>query len=331
MKEIRITASDEKQKLIKYLHKYFQGTSDGFLYKMLRKKNIVLNGAKADGKELLKEGDVLSVYFSDETFEKLRGDIALQDPVVSDGSAAFKQIGALPVVFENEHIILVNKPSGLLSQKASASDLSLNEWLIGYLIDQRSVTAEDLRSFHPSVCNRLDRNTSGLVICGKTPAGSRIMSAILKDRSVHKYYHLFVEGHMEKGAHVKGYLKKDHETNKVSVLAAPTEDADVIETSYLPIKYFRSKNATLVEACLITGKTHQIRAHLASEGFPLVGDMKYGSRADSDRRKREDHIFSQMLHAHHIVFPELPAPLSGLSGQTFIADEPQEFLVFQRG
>ncbi len=331
MKEIQITSADEKQKLIKFLHKYFRETSDGFLYKMLRKKNIVLNGEKADGKELLQEGDVLSVFFSDETFEKLRGDVSLQDPLVSDGYDAFKRIGSLPVVFENEHILLVNKPSGILSQKADASDLSLNEWLIGYLLHCGAVTAESLRSFHPSVCNRLDRNTSGLVICGKTPIGSRIMSAILKDRSVHKYYHLFVEGHMETGAHVKGYLKKDHQTNTVSVSNEPFDDAELIETSYQPIKYYRSKNATLVEALLITGKTHQIRAHLASKGFPLVGDMKYGSKTNADRRKRENHIDSQMLHAHRVVFPTLPDPLAALSGQTFIADEPQQFLEFQRG
>ncbi|MCR4705407.1 MAG: RluA family pseudouridine synthase [Lachnospiraceae bacterium] len=331
MKEIRISSSDEKQKLIKFLHKYFRETSDGFLYKMLRKKNIVLNGEKADGKELLKEGDVLSVFFSDETFEKLRGDVSLQDSLVADGYEAFRRFGHVPVIFENEHILLLNKPSGILSQKASRTDLSLNEWMIGYLLREKAASPDSLRSFHPSVCNRLDRNTSGLVICGKTPVGSHMMSAILNDRSVHKFYHLFVEGHMEKGAHIKSYLTKDSATNTVTVSNTPSEDADLIETEYQPIKYFPLKHATLVEARLITGKTHQIRAHLASAGFPLVGDAKYGNNALFDRRKKEDHIFSQMLHAHRIVFPILPAPLDAVSGQTFIADEPQSFLAFQRG
>lgn len=328
MKEIRVTAEDANQKCIKFLHKYFKETSEGFLFKMLRKKNITLNGKKADGKETVAAGDVFSVYFSDETFEKLRGSVQLQNTVVSDGNKAFETIGPLPILFENEHVLLVNKPAGILTQKAKPMDLSLNEWLIGYLLETKQTDVSRLRLFHPSVCNRLDRNTSGLVLCGKTLLGSQKMSELLKNRTMQKFYRCFVEGHMTESAHILGYLHKDERLNKVTVTKEQTADSAPIETFYQPIQYVPGENVTLVEVELITGKTHQIRAHLASIGFPLVGDLKYGNQNRCMERKKRNHIQYQMLHAYRVEFPELEEALQDLSQQKIIADLPQSFSVF---
>ena len=202
--------------------------------------------------------------------------------------------------------------------------MSLNEWLIGYLLARGSITEASLQTFRPSVCNRLDRNTSGIVICGKSLFGAQEMTRILKDRSLHKYYLLWVEGQMREGRRLEGYLHKDAKTNQVTVFPAWQPQTSPIVTVYKPVAV--GERETLVEAELITGKTHQIRAHLASAGFPLIGDYKYGNRAQNEERKRRLGITCQLLHAYKVVFPALSEPLEELSGREFQAPLPAVFL-----
>lgn len=237
--------------------------------------------------------------------------------------AAYRKFGKLQVVYEDEHILAVNKPAGILSQKAALHDLSLNEWLIGYLLATKKITEESLRTFHPSVCNRLDRNTSGIVICGKSLCGSQEMSRVFRDRSLHKYYLLYVEGHMCQGQTIEGYLYKDRRSNRVEILPVARPGCAKIVTSYRPVH--TGQEETLVEVELITGKTHQIRAHLASEGFPLTGDPKYGNPLLNEKRKREYGITHQLLHAYRVVFPRFTGALEALSGREIRAPLPAVF------
>lgn len=323
MQVIKIEENDAGQRLDKFLHKCLPQAQNSFLYKMLRKKNITLNGKKAEGKEILKEQDEVKFFFSDETFQKFAG--------ISGGAQtgeyerAYEDLKGVQIIYEDHHILVLNKPRNMLSQKAAPEDLSVNEWVIGYLLHTKAITKETLQRFKPSVCNRLDRNTTGLLLAGKTLAGSQMLSELLKNRSVHKYYRLLVKGRLEEGCLLDGYLVKDNATNKVTISRQPLEGAKeaYIQTAYKPIRVFRDK--TFLEVELITGKTHQIRAHLASIGHPLIGDSKYGDRSLNKRYQERFQVQSQLLHAYRIVFPALKEPFAALSGKELTAPLPDIF------
>ena len=202
MKSITVNKNEAGQRLDKLLGKYLNLAGKGFLYKMMRKKNIVLNGKKCDGSEKLAEGDEIKLFLADETIEKF-SEVKIQKVKKTK----------LHIIYEDEHVLLINKPSGMLSQKAKEQDESLVEYLIDYLLDSGKLTKEDLRSFRPSVCNRLDRNTSGLVAAGCSLAGLQKLSAMFKDRSLHKYYLCVVSGSVKEKKRIEGFLKKD-EKNK---------------------------------------------------------------------------------------------------------------------
>lgn len=355
MKEIRIRSNEAGQRLDKFLHKYLKEAGSGFLFKMMRKKNITLNGKKCEGKEKLAEGDCIQLFLADETIEKFRGQVLgsegqsdKKDEVKrSAGSAspskekgipdilreyknAFHKIGNLEIIYEDRHILAVNKPAGILTQKANPGDYSLNEWLIGYLLARKEISPEELNTFRPSVCNRLDRNTSGLVLCGKSLAGTQMLSGLLRDRSVHKYYRLFVKGRLEEEKLLQSWLIKDKKTNQVMIFNTKPQSridkkqkVEEIKTGIRPLAWL--EDCTYVEAELFTGKTHQIRAHLASIGHPLLGDAKYGDPS-FNRKYAGMGVKSQLLHAYRVEFPEkMATPFEALSGKILTAKEPEIF------
>ena len=198
MQEIQIAANEAGQRLDKLLAKYLSEAPKSFLYKMLRKKNIVLNGKKASGNEKLVAGDSVKLFLSDETIQKFSREITV-----------CKSNTKLDILYEDDDILLVNKPAGMLSQKAEAKDISLVEHLISYLLESGQLTRENLKSFKPSICNRLDRNTSGLVVCGKSLKGLQTMGQLFKERTLKKYYRCIVAGNVTEKQYVKGYLIKD--------------------------------------------------------------------------------------------------------------------------
>lgn len=323
MKEFSISTKEAGQRMDKYLFKVLNQASKGFVYKMLRKKNIVLNDKKATGQEVLKASDQIKIYLSDETFDKFAS--ALEEAIYAkpdtkrntDKTATKNTIVKHPkiqVVYEDDDILILNKPVGILSQKAEKDDYSANEMVIDYLLESGQLSRTELRTFHPSICNRLDRNTSGLLIAGKTMRGLQDMAEALKSRSMQKYYRCLVAGQVTQDAKLQGYLYKDHQTNKVSVRKEAFADASYIETAYHPIKVY--ENMTLLEVHLITGRSHQIRAHLASIGHPILGDTKYGNKKLNQNLKDNCRIRSQLLHAYRMEFPD---------GKIIIAPEPATF------
>lgn len=311
MEEVIIGKNEAGQRFDKFLFKFFKEAGSGFIFKMLRKKNIVLNDKKATGKEILELDDSVKIYMKDETIEKFRGHVDF-DVVDND----------LDVVYEDDNVIIVNKPSGILSQKSSEDDISINEMIISYLLNNGEITEEDLATFKPSICNRLDRNTSGLIAAGKTLRGLQVLSEMFKDRTLDKYYLAVVDDTVNEGADISGYLIKDETTNKVSI---DNEDngGDRIKTSYEPIDY--GEGVTVLEVKLVTGKTHQIRAHLASIGHPIIGDKKYGSEKTNKKFKN---IKNQLLHAWILKFPRMPEGFEGLSDKEIIAEYPHVFEQF---
>lgn len=321
MRQIIITANEAGQRLDKFLHKYLKEAPDSFLYKMMRKKNIVLNAAKCSGSEKLSVGDEVKLFFSEETFEKM-GAGTDRRPDTSEYERAFDKIGPLPVVWEDDHVLAVNKPAGILSQKAQPNDVSLNEWLTGYLLKKNALSAQELATFKPSVCNRLDRNTSGLVLCSKSLEGSQFLTGLIRDRKVRKFYRLFVKGVVERKEILHGWIQKDDSRNQVHILDCPKEDAQEIQTGISPLQYGTLPGGiriTYLEAELFTGKTHQIRAHLASVGHPLLGDPKYGDKKVNEICQKRG-ITRQMLHACRAEFPdELSEPFTAFSHKKLTA------------
>ena len=309
MKLITVHKQEEGQRLVKLLGAYLKEAPNSFFYKMLRKKNITLNGKKADGTEKLKCGDEIRLFLSDETYEKFAGKVQPKEkfPMVK-----------LNIVYEDSNVIFINKPAGMLSQKSVPSDVSLNEYLLGYLEKSGQWKQEESKAFRPSVCNRLDRNTSGMVICGKSMAGLQQMAALLKDRSLHKYYLCLVKGVMTESQHLEGYLLKDENSNQVKIFQKETEGAAHIITEYEPL--YTEGETTLLKVTLVTGKSHQIRAHLSSIGHPIIGDPKYGDRKVNAFFRETHGIKNQMLHAWKLTFPELAEPLDNPSEKSFEAE-----------
>lgn len=319
MQAVTIGSNQAGQRLDKFLHKCLPEAGSSFLYKMLRKKNITLNGKKAEGKEMLSEGDEVKFFFSEETFQKFSG----QSPY-EEYKKAYQTLKGIELLYEDEQVLFLNKPAGILSQKAEAGDKSINEWMLGYLLSHDEKTKADFATFRPSVCNRLDRNTSGLVLCGKSLSGSQILSQMIRERSLQKFYYTICAGEIKKSETLEGYLIKTG--NHVSIQKCATNDdkSSYIKTAYKPLRI--KDGYTLLEVELITGKSHQIRAHLASFGHPIIGDFKYGDRTLNKKFQDKYNLQYQLLHAHHVVFPE---DAEILNGKTFTADVPKQFREIQ--
>lgn len=325
MKELKVSNLEAGQRFDKYLMKCLPNASKSFIYKMLRKKNIVLNGKKADGNEKISVGDTVGIFFSDETFAKFsdikNGEQFLQKTTKEDIS--------LDVVYEDDNILIINKPSGMLSQKAGPQDVSLVEHLYSYLLTTGQMTQEAFRTFKPAICNRLDRNTSGLVVAGKNIAALQSMTKGFHDRTFNKYYICLVRGNVSGRNRIKGYLYKDESKNMVTVTAdAENENAVYIDTEYIPVK--SNGELTLLKVHLITGRTHQIRAHLSYAGHPIIGDTKYGDSKLNETFRKKYKIKSQMLHAYELDIDKSATQLlaQGLNVKTQI---PQEFEAVLKG
>lgn len=314
MKQFYVQQNEAGQRLDKLLAKLLNKAPKSFIYKMLRKKNITLNGKKADGSEKLEVKDEIKLFLSEDTYALFSEELQTTE-VEYD----------LDIIYEDKHIMIINKPLGILSQKAEKDDVSIVEHIISYMLSTNQITKEQLISFKPSVCNRLDRNTGGIIIAGKSLIGLQEMARLLKDRSLGKYYLCIVKGRVEKQERIEGYLIKDEKKNQVTIHPTMTENSEYICTEYEPITYSENKY-TLLRVKLITGKSHQIRAHLASIGHPIIGDYKYGDQKTNHFFKTNYELSSQLLHAYQMDFPELKGELADLSGKSFKANLPDQFV-----
>ena len=345
MREVIISEREEGQRLDRYLEKYMPDAPKSFFYKMMRKKNIVLNGKKVSGSERIQTGDQIKLFLADETIEGFRSGKKAQEvdlgarqmpqakrptngarhlsqakrPTngaqqmpqakrmekgVRQGKIELQQghydrnLPPLQIVYEDAQFLVVNKPVGVLSQKADRNDRSIVEQITDYLADN---AADD--TFRPGICNRLDRNTSGLIVAGKTVRALQDMNKRFKERTICKYYLCVVHGSVSKKQYLKGYLEKDSRTNKVTVRQQPGPNSVPIATEYLPLQQgmYQGESFTLLQVHLITGKSHQIRAHLASIGHPLVGDVKYSTKRASAFDREQLHQRVQLLHAWQLI------------------------------
>jgi len=290
LKEILIGPNEAGQRLDKLVIKFLPLAPKCFIYKMIRRKNITLNGRKCEGSEILTEGDDVRLWLADDTIMKFKG-----------SKQTFRPASHIPdVIYEDADIVVFNKPAGMLSQKAGPQDISMNEVLISYLLDNGSITEKDMETFRPSICNRLDRNTSGLIICGKSLRGLQDTAVQLRERTAHKDYIAIVRGRLTEGRSLRSGLLKDRNNNIVTIGDA----GEHIETDFKPLWTDGSRTVLMVR--LVTGRTHQIRAHLASVGHPILGDPKYGDGRGAKR---------QLLHAYRLTLPD---------GRSFTAPLPED-------
>ena len=326
MREIVISKNEAGQRLNKLVMKYLNKAPSSFVYRMIRKKNIKLNGGKAVGNEIVYVGDVVQLYLADDTIDSFR------DDKVQTACDSRKQNKFNPeIIYHDHNILIVNKPVGVLSQKASKDDYSVNESVIDYLLDNGYITHTQLRTFKPSICNRLDRNTSGLVLCGVSLMGSQELSRIIRERNIDKYYFTIVKGNMKSVQDVTAYLVKDEKKNTVLIRdsveeirkASGKDDFEKIHTIFEPIR--TNGRYTELKVDLITGKTHQIRAQLQHMGYPVVGDQKYGDRETNIYFRQTYRLRNQLLHCGEVEFTNVTGGLDYLTGKTFSAFKPDMY------
>ena len=326
MQSFLVSKNEAGQRLDKLLAKYMDTAPKSFFYKMLRKKNITLNGKKAEGSEKVAEGDEIKLFLADETIAGFRSGKKNESCAVEQKIPELKKH---EIVYEDEHVLIANKPVGELSQKAQKDDISINERIVAYLRKNYNIGAD---SFTPGVCNRLDRNTTGLIIAGKSLAGLQAMAELLKKRTLDKYYLCISYGELKEKRYLTGYLKKDEASNTVTILTeeqknrygAESESFERIETEILPLLV--KDGFSLLGIRLITGKTHQIRAHLASIGLPILGDTKYTGNREFAQMNIKYHVKYQLLHAYMLRFPKLEGTLLALSERVVTVNPAPKFL-----
>jgi len=325
MKEIIITQELHHIRVDKVCHKVFCDVPTSFIYKMFRKKNICLNGKKIAGHELLEIGDTLTFYFSEESFEKL----SRPKDDLGQESTHKNTLNPDLILYEDENVLVYNKPVGILSQP-NGKDISLVELFENTQLQKKQIT------LHPSihiesygVCNRLDRNTTGVTFIGKNPSVLKKLNESIKERQVKKQYHAIVAGFISGPLYLESYLVKDATTNKVTLYSEEIENSDFIKTDIEPMGYHEGLNITLLNIALHTGKTHQIRAHLASIGHPILGDDKYGDNKINRYFRERYKIEYQLLHSYSYTFLSLTDQLGYLQERDFIAPyfEPMEGLI----
>lgn len=333
MRELVLTQADANRRLDKFLAQYLNKAPRSFLYKMLRKKRIKLNGGRAEGDEITAEGDRIAFYIAPETLDGFMCERALPD------------VSAMPdIVYEDEHLLMLNKPPGLLTHPggkpdASKVQCSINSGSMGEY-DPPSVQADTLiaralyylsqtgsydnsrqATFTPALCNRLDRNTSGLVVCGKTLASVQTFNRLFSGRGMDKQYLAVVHGVCRGQGVLTGYYHKDTRSNTVSIITSPlSENSAEVITAYEAVCQTSSRihAYTLLRIKPVTGRSHQIRAHMASIGHPLAGDIKYGGQATP-------YAPAQLLHCQRMTLAQaegLPYP----KGHGWQAKPPESFL-----
>ena len=307
MKEILVNANDSGQRIDKFLTKTYPKLPQSMLYKAIRTKRIKLNGKRTDIAAQLCEGDVLQLYINDEFLQREAGQ---KDFLLAPRG--------LSIVYEDDNIILLDKPSGLVvhEDESQSPDTLINR-ITRYLFEKGEYSPEAENSFAPALCNRIDRNTRGIVICAKNAAALRILNEKIRKREVRKFYKCLVFGEPKpREAVIKAYLVKDEKAYQVYVYGKPTAGAKTIITQYRTLNFDGEK--ALLEIELHTGRTHQIRAHMAYIGCPLVGDGKYGSRSQY-ARSRELGYSSQALCSYRLdfAFSSEAGELEYLRGKSF--------------
>lgn len=305
MKEYKITKNDSGQRLNKFLEKAVPLLPAGLMHKYFRLKRIKVNGRRSEPAYRLCEGDLVQLYINDEFFES------------PSEEEAYKKIKTprLSIVYEDEHVLLADKAPGMVVHADEQGDAdTLIAHIQAYLAQSGAWDPADAQSFAPALCNRIDRNTGGIVIAAKTAEALRVMNDKIKNHELIKRYLCVVHGTPapRKGL-IENYLRRDEKRKQVQLFERPAPGAKIARTVY---RTLASRNGlSLVECTLLTGRTHQIRAHMASLGCPLLGDGKYGK----NERNKPFGETGQLLYSYQLTFDfqSDAGALAYLDGRTF--------------
>lgn len=311
MIKIVITENQSNQRLDRFLKKYFGKAPLSLIYRMIR-KDVKLNGKRAKEETILQEGDELALYITEEEASKLKS-----QPRAVHAKRQFR------IAYEDENLLIVSKPYGLLTHGDSHEKKNhLANQVIDYLISQGEYEPSRDTTFTPAPANRLDRNTTGLVIFAKNPQALREINALLRDKEcIGKFYLTVLSGNLREDLELRGTMVKDEKQNRTLVLDSDNGEGKVMETLVHPLSWGKSGKRfyTLAEVRILTGRTHQIRAQLADAGYPLYGDYKYGG--DTSGRA------TQLLHSWRLTFGDIPeGKLSYMSGKEITAEPPDDFI-----
>lgn len=288
MKIIVITENESNQRLDRFLKKLMPQASPGFLQKMLRKKRIKLNGQKSEPSTAITAGDVVQIYFSEETISNFRVD--------STKKKLDKNSTILDIIYENNDLLVLNKPAEVLTQPDKSEEISLIDYAVDYLIKKGDYDPKANLTFTPACANRLDKNTTGIVLVPKNYKTLQEVNCAIREDRTEKIYYAIVSGKPKATDELVGYLKKDGDKNTVTFSEQQTTPTD--KMAVLNYETLEShSDFSLMKIILKTGRSHQIRVQLATMGFPIVGDPKYGSRPINSRLYEESGLKSQLLHS----------------------------------
>lgn len=318
MQEFTVTKNESGQRVDRFIKKLLSTVSLGLIYKFLRKKKIKVNGVKVAPHYRLQTGD--KVQFDSQ--------IKLTNSSYEKQCLNYSQ--EFTVIFEDEHLLLVDKPAGLLIHAdRPGKQNTLNRQVLSYLIKNKDYLPEKELTFKIGASNRLDRNTSGLVLFAKDYPSQKALNKMIREKRVEKYYLALVKGDIKKGQELKNYLKKNQQTNQVEIFQSQLPESQSIHTSFQVVRRF--SQFTLLEVKLITGKPHQIRAQFAAINHPIIGDPKYGDyKINSFFQKNNNiNLNRQFLHAYKIIFINSLKPLLYLNGKEFSTPLPVDLQLIE--
>ena len=314
MKKIQITENDANQRIDKYIKKLLVNAPTNFIYKMFRKKDIKVNGKKVNEKYILKNNDVVEMFLYEDKFKEFT---ATKD--IYNVKKTFK------VLYEDNHVLIVYKPAGLLvHEDKNESVNTLTNQVLSYLANKSELDLSRENTFMPGPVHRLDRNTSGIVIFGKTLAALQVLNEMIKQRHcIEKSYLTICKGKVNQKRNLKGYIVKLDDQAQVKLVSKDYPGALTMETIVKPVKY--NNDYSKVEVTLITGRMHQIRVHLSSIDHPIIGDRKYGDFELNKFVKKEFGLNHQLLHAYKIRFVKSFGILAYLQDKEIFCPVPKLF------
>ena len=314
MKKIQITENDANQRIDKYIKKLLVNAPTNFIYKMFRKKDIKVNGKKVNEKYILKNNDVVEMFLYEDKFKEFTA-----TKNIYNVQKTFK------VLYEDNHVLIVYKPAGLLvHEDKNESVTTLTNQVLSYLANKNELDLSRENTFMPGPVHRLDRNTSGIVIFGKTLGALQVLNEMIKQRHcIEKSYLTICKGKVNQKRNLKGYIVKLDDQAQVKLVSKDYPGALTMETIVKPVKY--NNDYSKVEVTLVTGRMHQIRVHLSSIDHPIIGDRKYGDFELNKFVKKEFGLNHQLLHAYKIRFVKSFGILAYLQDKEIVCPVPKLF------